>query len=174
MNYQYLNLSNQKDLIDGVILRRLVIHKDQTGSLTETLRCDWTDVFNQNDLPFAMQYFSVTPPGIARDEDQLHVHKYQADRFICISGRIVTAIYDPRKNSKTHGKLNLFVMGPDNQDEMYLLVIPKETLHSFMAISASPAYLLNSPAKLYNPNDEGRVPNEHFQWQKVREDFSLA
>jgi dTDP-4-dehydrorhamnose 3,5-epimerase len=172
MNYQYIDLVNQKDLIDGVVLRKLILHKDPTGSLVETLRSDWSDVFDKNDLSFAMQYFSVTPSGIARDEDQWHVHKYQTDRFICISGRIVTAIYDPRKNSKTFGKLNLFVMGPDNENEMYLLVIPKETLHSFMVISKSPAYLLNFPTKLYNPQDEGRVSNEHFQWSKVRGDFS--
>src|SRR3972149_10326770 len=124
MNYPYLIFSNQNNLIDGVVLRKLIIHKDPTGTLVETLRTDWQDVFGQ-EMPFAMQYFSVTPSGVARDEDKWHVHKYQEDRFICISGRIITAIYDPRKNSKTFGKLNLFVMGPDNENEMYLLVIPK-------------------------------------------------
>src|SRR3990167_7567216 len=120
MNYYY-NLKNQKNPIEGVIIRKLIMHKDPTGSLVETLRTDWQDVFNSTDLNFAMQYMSVTPPGIARDENTWHVHKHQKDRFICASGRIVTAIYDPRENSKTKGVLNLFVMGPQNEHEMYLI-----------------------------------------------------
>ena len=101
MNYQYIDLDHQKDLINGVILKKLTIHRDTTGELVETLRRDWPDVFNISDLNFAMQYMSVTPSGIARDEDKWHVHKFQKDRFICASGKIITAIYDPRESSKT-------------------------------------------------------------------------
>lgn len=173
MNYQYLTFANQNNLIEGVILRKLIIHKDPTGTLVETLRSDWQDVFNQNDLPFAMQYFSVTPPGIARDEDQWHVHKYQEDRFVCIKGRIVVAVYDERENSKTKGNLNLFLMGPEKNEEMFMIVIPRETYHGFMVVSKEPGYLLNFPTQLYNPQDEGRILNKHFSWQKVRQDFSL-
>jgi len=173
MNFQYIDLANQKDPIEGVVLRKLIIHKDPTGSLVETLRCDWTDVFDKKDLPFAMQYVSVTPSGIARDENVWHVHKHQTDRFICIDGKVVVAIYDHREKSKTYGKLNLFIMGPENENEMYLLIIPKEAFHSFMTISKNPAHLLNFPTRLYNPQDEGRVPNKEFKWNKVREDFSI-
>src|SRR3989344_2164843 len=99
MNYQYLDFSSKEKLIDGIVLRRLEIHKDPTGSLVETLRSDWSDVYNQKDLNFAMQYMSITPPAIARDEDKWHTHQNQKDRFICVEGRIVTACFDPRGNS---------------------------------------------------------------------------
>lgn len=173
MNYQYINLANQQNLIQGIIIRKLIIHKDASGSLVETLRVDWNDVFDKGDKRFAMQYMSTTPPGIARDENQWHVHKVQKDRFICISGRIVTAIYDPRKTSKTYQKLNLFVMGPDKEEEMYMIVIPEQTYHGFMVISQTPGFLLNFPTRLYNPKDEGRIKNEIFSWQKIRHDFNL-
>lgn len=173
MNNNYITLNNQKDLIDGVVLRKLVVHKDASGLLVETLRTDWTDVITA-DMPFALQYMSQTPSGQVRDEDKWHVHKDQEDRFVCISGRIVTAIYDPRENSKTKNALNLFLTGPDNEDEMYLVVIPKETYHGFMVVSDSPGYLLNFPTQLYNPQDEGRVENTQFKWQSVREDFNLG
>ncbi|MBI2599096.1 dTDP-4-dehydrorhamnose 3,5-epimerase family protein [Candidatus Curtissbacteria bacterium] len=173
MNYNYLNLENQKDLIDGVIIRKLLIHKDESGSLIETLRRDWPDVYNQNDLSFAMQYLSVTPSGFARDEDKWHVHKLQKDRFICVSGQVVTAIYDPRSGSKTEGKLNLFLMGSTKEEEMLLVVIPENTYHGFMVVSKDPGYLLNFPTQLYNPQDEGRIPNTQFSWAKVRQDFNL-
>ena len=174
MNYNYIDLSNPKGLIDGVILRKLKINKDKTGSLVETLRSDWADVFNQDDLNFAMQYLSITPPAVARDEKVWHVHKFQKDRFICASGRIVTAVYDPRQKSKTYGGLNLFIMGPQEEDEMFMVIIPEETYHGFMTISQEPAFLLNFPTKLYNPQDEGRIGHGiEFSWQKVRDDFDI-
>lgn len=171
MNFKYIDLNNQKDLIDGVLMRQLIVHRDATGTLVETLRSDWQDVAGSG---FSMQYLSVTPPGVARDEDQWHVHQHQEDRFVCISGRIVTAIFDPRQNSKTQNKLNLFLMGPDNEHEMYLLVIPRATYHAFMVVSKTPGYLLNFPTQLYNPKDEGRVKNTKLDWQKVRQDFNLS
>ena len=153
-------------------MRKLTIHKDPTGSLVETLRTDWQDVFNQKDLDFAMQYLSITPSGMVRDEDKWHAHKFQKDRFICISGRIVTAIYDPRENSKTKGQLNLFLMGPAKDEEMFMVVIPEDTYHGFLVVSKDVGYLLNFPTKLYNLEDEGRVANTHLNWQKVRDDFA--
>lgn len=172
MNFKYINLSNQSNLVEGVILRKLIVHKDKTGSLVETLRSDWNDVFSEGDLPFAMQYMSITPGGAIRDKDKWHVHKFQKDRFICSSGRLVTAIYDPRKDSSTFGKLNLFLMGPENEKEMYLLVIPEQTFHGFMIVSKEPGYLLNFPTKLYNLDDEGRTANKELDWEKVAADFS--
>src|SRR5438445_11733060 len=127
MNYPYITLKNQHNLIDDVIIRKLVVHRDASGSLVETLRNDWSDVYGER--PFTMQYISTTPSGVARDEDKWHVHKFQDDRFICISGRIVTVLFDPREISKTKGTLNLFLMGPQNDDEMYQIVIPKEVYH---------------------------------------------
>lgn len=169
MNYSYIDPNNQNDLIDGVVLRKLIIHKDDSGTLVETLRTDWSDVAGAD---FAMQYLSITPSGLARDEHMWHVHQNQQDRFICISGRIVTAIFDPRQNSPTRDKLNVFVMGPEKEEEMYMLVIPKQTYHGFLVISKKPGYLLNFPTQLYNKADEGRVKNGQLSWPKVREDFN--
>lgn len=173
MNYQYLNLNNQKDLIEGTIIRKLLEHSDPTGSLTETMRTDWPNVFDDKNLPFAMQYLSITPPKIARDEHEWHVHKNQVDRFICVRGRIATALFDPRPGSKTRSQLNLFLMGPGKEEEMYLIVIPKEVYHGFMVVSLDPGYLLNFPTQLYNPKDEGRIAHVDFSWQKVREDLGI-
>jgi dTDP-4-dehydrorhamnose 3,5-epimerase len=173
MNYKYLNFENQDEIINGVVLRKLIIHKDNTGSLVETLRSDWQDVIDES-MPFKMQYMSITPSAIARDEDQWHVHKLQKDRFICISGQIVTAIFDARKESSTEGKLNLFKMGPKNENEMYMIIIPEGTYHGFMVVSPQEGYLLNFPTQIYNPDDEGRVKSAgQLQWQKVREDFAI-
>ena len=173
MNFSYITLENQEDLIDGIIIRKLVVHKDDSGILFETMRTDWDDVYNEADNKFVMQYMSQTPSSLALDEDQCHVHKNQKDRFVCTSGKIVAAVYDPRDGSKTQGKLNLFLMGPQEENEMYMVVIPEDTNHGFMVVSKEPGYLLNFPTQLYNPEDEGRVENTQLSWEKVREDFNL-
>ena len=170
---KYITLKNSQNLIEGVVLRKLIIHKDESGSLVETLRRDWTDVFNDKELNFAMQYLSITPSGLIRDQDRRHFHKKQKDRFICVWGKIVTALYDPREGSKTKGKLNLFLMGPENEDEMYMIVIPEEVYHGFMVVSKEPGYLLNYPTQLYTGEDEGRVENTQLVWRQIANDFGL-
>ena len=169
----YLNSQNSKNLIEGVVLRVLVIHKDESGTLVETLRRDWQDVFDNDELDFLMQYLSITPSGLIRDEDKWHVHKKQKDRFICVSGKIVTALYDPRQGSKTKGQINLFLMGPAKKEEMFMVVIPEDVYHGFMVVSKEPGYLLNFTTQLYTGEDEGRVENSQLDWRQVANDFGF-
>lgn len=170
MKNNYITLSNSENLIKDVVIRKLTMHKDESGLLVETLRGDWQDVFK---TPFAMQYLSITPSGLIRDEDKWHVHQKQNDRFICISGRIVTALYDDREGSVTKGQKNLFIMGPEKEEEMYVVVIPKEVYHGFAVVSKEPGYLLNFPDQLYTGEDEGRVDNRQLNWKQVLNDFGI-
>jgi len=170
---EYITLKNSRNLIKDVVLRKLVIHKDESGILVETLRRDWNDVINDKELNFAMQYISITPSGQVRDKDKWHVHKNQKDRFICVSGRIVTALYDLRKESKTKGQSNLFLMSSDKEDEMFMIVIPEDVYHGFMVVSKEPGYLLNFPTQLYTGEDEGRVENSQLDWRQIANDFGF-
>ncbi len=171
MKNSYITASNPSNLIEEVIVRKLVIHKDDSGILVETLRTDWGEVYADN--PFAMQYMSVTPSGLIRDEDKWHVHKKQIDRFVCVSGKIVTALFDPREGSKTKGILNLFLMGPEKEEEMYMLLIPKDVFHGFAVVSKEQASLLNFPTQLYTGDDEGRVENKELNWREILNDFGI-
>jgi len=139
----------------------------------ETLRRDWQDVFDDEGLNFSMQYLSITPSGLVRDKDKWHVHKKQKDRFICVSGKIVTALYDPREGSKTKSQTDLFLMGPEKQGEMYMVVIPQDVYHGFMVVSKEPGYLLNFPTQLYTGEDEGRVQNSQLDWRQIANDFGF-
>jgi dTDP-4-dehydrorhamnose 3,5-epimerase len=180
MQLNYLNLSNQKDLIEGVILHKLKVNRDNRGVLVETLKSDWKDIFDPKLRPFAMQYYSITTPGVARDEDLWHVHKKQEDRFLTILGNTIVAVYDARKNSKTFGVLNLFGQGEKNGDQdQYVLLIPAGCYHGFLVYGKKDALLLNFPTRLYDPQDEGRIPHKEadvrfadgrpFSWQIVRD-----
>lgn len=180
MKINFLTLTNQENLIEGVVLHKLVVHRDPRGTLVETLRQDWVDVFGQEN-PFRQSYYSETEPQVARDEDKWHVHPTkQVDRFLILRGNAVVALYDARKESQTYKTLNLFLMGEVNGDEnQYLLFIPKRVLHGFCAIGTTRCGLLNFPSHLYDPAEEGRIPfaevnaklpdGTPFSWDIVRE-----
>ncbi len=178
---EFINILNKNKftLIKDVIMHPLRINKDESGVLVETLRTDWPDIYG-NDRKFAMQYYSSTPSGIARDEKVWHYHpSVQEDRFLVIQGTIIVAVADQRANSVTKGLLNLFYMKSD--ENPYILLIPKETLHGFLVISKEPAILLNFPTTLYNPKEEGRITYEEaqvmlpdgslFSWDSVRKNL---
>ncbi len=144
--------------VSGVTLRALTVNRDPRGTLTELLRVDWPDLFNEG-MPFAQVYASQTAPGVARDEDRWHVHRHQTDRFYCLAGRIVVAIADPRPDSPTMGAIMLVELGATTDAPAPLVVsIPPGTLHGFVVTGDGPATLLNFPNRLYDPTDEGRLP----------------
>lgn len=176
MNLISLADLNSTKLISDIIIRPLKVNRDDTGILIETLRKDWRDIYGEG-REFAMQYFSRTEPGVARDEDLWHYHPTgQEDRFLVAQGEIVVAVADNRDDSPTKGLLNLFRMHSVN--EPYEILIPKQTLHGFMVVSEEPAVLLNFPTRLYDPKEEGRISyndaqvkdetGEFFSWQRVR------
>lgn len=178
---EFITLANKDKikLIKDVLLRPLKINKDKSGVLVETLRTDWEGIYGRG-REFTMQYYSVTFPWIARDEDVWHYHPtIQEDRFLIAQGAIVVAVADNRRNSTTNGLLNLFYMQADK--DPYILLIPKKTLHGFLVVSKESAILLNYPTGLYNPKEEGRIPfseaqikfpnDGFFSWNKVREEF---
>lgn len=183
MQLDFITLDNQKDLIDGVKLHKLIVNKDPRGSLTEIAKMNWGQLYNDK-LPFAQTYCSITMPSYARDEDKLHFHPTQWDRFVVMKGNAVFALFDPRENSPTKGILNLFLMGEENGNEgQYALLIPKEVFHGFACVGNEPIYLLGFPTLLYNPEEEGRITFEQgnirfsdgdlFSWERVRKELVI-
>ncbi len=177
--YDIFTLSNKSTypLIHDVVIHPFTVHRDPRGSLTETLKNDWSDVFDPQTRPFAQMYYSQTLPGTARDIDKWHFHPDQQDRFFVISGNIVTVIFDDRDASPTKGTLNLFLMGETPKDEgQYLVTIPQLTYHGFIVVGSQPAILGNFPTRLYDPNEEKRLPFSEaklpdgsvFSWDKVK------
>src|SRR3989344_9324220 len=155
MDFITLENKGKHDLIKDIIMYPLRINKDASGVLVETLRSDWKGIYGYG-REFAMQYYSVTGSGVARDGDVWDHHFMQEDRFLVVQGAIITAAADNREGSPTNGLLNLFYM--EAYSDPYILLIPKKTLHGFLVVSKVPAILLNFPTKLYNPKDEKRIP----------------
>ncbi|HYM65188.1 MAG TPA: dTDP-4-dehydrorhamnose 3,5-epimerase family protein [Candidatus Sulfotelmatobacter sp.] len=178
---EFITLANidSVKLIKDVVIHPYKVNKDASGILVETLRKDWEGIYGEG-KEFFMQYYSETPPGLARDEDQWHYHPtVQDDRFSVVKGEIVVAIADNREGSETIGILNLFYIKA--RENPYMVLIPKKTLHGFMVVSKESAILINFPTNLYNPEEEGRIPykevnvktqnGEIFSWDLVRNEF---
>lgn len=181
----FITADMSQEWIQGLVLRRLRVNRDARGTLVETLRRDWPDVFDPTTRPFAQTYYSITLPGVARDEDRWHVHRFQEDRFVVAAGTAVVAVYDARPSSPTHGRLNLVLLGEAAGDHGQVLVlIPPGTLHGFVCVGSTPCVLMNYPTQLYNPADEGRVPladaavrlpdGRLFSWDLIRNGWQQA
>lgn len=180
MNKYIFTLDKLKNfpLIKDVVVKPLKVNRDKRGILVETLKKDWQDVFNNKELSFTQNYYSITNPGVARDKDQWHVHPTkQIDRFVVMKGEIVVVLYDWRKDSPTYQYMNWFKMGESNGDNgQYLLLVPVNVLHCFMVVSKKPAVLMNFPTQLYDPKEEGRVlfkdvklkNGSNFSWNMVK------
>ncbi len=180
---EFINLKNKNDfkIIKDVVMHPLKVNKDESGVLVETLKTNWEDIYGSG-REFSMQYYSITPPGLARDEDVWHFHPtVQEDRMGVIQGEVIIAIADKRENSETKDVINLFRVNA--LEDPYLLLIPKNTFHAFFVSSKEPAILINFPTALYNPEEEGRMPFEKadvriedgtpFSWDLVRKALSL-
>lgn len=179
----FLTFKNQTNLIADVVLHKLTVHRDERGLLMETLREDWSDVFERPQRQFGQSYYSVTQPGFARDENEWHNHPTkQIDRFIILKGNAVVALYDWREESKTKGTLNLFLMGEKNgDDDQYLLFIPQNTLHAFCTVGQEECHLISYPTQRYDSSEEQRIPfskvgvslpdGTPFTWEAIRKQF---
>lgn len=165
--------------IHDVRVRRLRVNRDPRGVLVETLRADWEDIFDSGQRPFAQSYYSITEPNVARDENEWHVHERQEDRFAVLSGDLVLGLHDPRPDSPTRGWINLFKMGDSLGDEGQIcILIPRLVHHGFLVGPHRSALLTNFPTRIYDPDDEGRVPFDRvgaripdgivFSWNLVR------
>ena len=172
-------------IVDVVSLERTV-HFDHRGFLLETMRADDSRVQGDN---FAMSYLSLTLPGQKRDSDRWHVHKRQVDRFVVVLGEMILALYDARPDSSTRGHLVTVRMAGAQDDPAfspasrkeravtYMITIPSGVYHCIGNLSSHPFLLQNYPTRLYDPQDEGRVPfvevpigdlgNRPFSWDCV-------
>ncbi len=165
-------------LINGVVIRKLTVHTDPRGTLTEILKTTWENIYNKKRLPFTQVYYSTTKRGLARDKGRWHFHPGgQCDRYAVILGDVVFAIYDVRENSPTKNQLNLFLVGESlGSLGQYELLVPPQTLHGFLVVSQKDVTLLNFPNRLYDPKEEVRLPfadfplpdGSTFSWKEVR------
>ncbi len=152
-------------MINGVKVKKLVVHPDERGLLMEFLRND-EEFFEK----FGQVYLTLVKKGVAKG---WHYHKKQVDHFVCVEGRALVALYDQRKDSPTFGQTQDFIIAaPDVSGEHLLIKIPSGVVHGFSAYKCKQVKIVNIPTELYNYNelDEFRYPWNSpgipYQWPK--------
>jgi dTDP-4-dehydrorhamnose 3,5-epimerase len=119
----------------GVVIKEVLLYRDQRGWLGEILRED------ESDMRPAMSYLSMTRPGLARGP---HEHTEQTDCF-CFIGRFRIYLWDNRKKSPTYGERKII----DTSDAPTIAIVPPGVVHAYKNIGATDGLVVNLPDKLY-------------------------
>ena len=145
------NDSKGRPLIDGVVVKVLKPIPDERGRLMELIRSD-EPVFER----FGQAYVTVCKPRIVKG---WHYHKKQVDHFVCLNGEAKVVLYDSRKDSKTHGRINEFILGWSSP---ILVKIPTYAFHGFTAMGTTEAMIVNFPTELYHDTDPDEFRTDPF------------
>ncbi len=146
-------------MIDGIIIKQLVTHPDERGTLFEIWRSD-----DHGFAGFGQVYVTTAHPGVIK---AWHLHKQQTDCFTVIRGRALFALYDDRPDSPTRGELQQLVI---DEIQRQAIVIPPLVYHGFKNIGDEDVWCLNCPNRVYNADqpDEYRRdpfdPDIGFDW----------
>lgn len=147
-------------MIDGVITKSLLAHRDDRGFFMELLRED--DLIYGR---FGQASLSMSYPGVIK---AFHYHKKQDDIWYFPYGDAQVVLHDMRKDSSTYGKTDVYYMG---EHALYLLFIPRGVAHGYRVLGEKPAYILYFTNLVYDPNnpDEYRIdyndPAIGFDWK---------
>jgi dTDP-4-dehydrorhamnose 3,5-epimerase len=151
-----MDIKEYKDL-PGVRSVDLTIFPDERGFFSESLRLDWKDFFQDDQIVQVNTSFSY--PGIIR---AWHRHlRGQVDYFYVINGAIKICAYDDRKESpSTNGKLVEIVA---NSRKPQLIRIPGFYWHGIKNVNNEASTLVYFVNKLYdykNPDEQRRNWND--------------
>lgn len=151
------------ELIEGVSVKALKRISDYRGFLMEIMRPDWPEF-----RKFGQVYMTACKPNVAKG---WHYHKRQTDSFCVVKGTARIVLYDMRKDSKTFGKINEFVVSAEDPK---LVQIPAFVCHGFCAEGKEEAFIVNVPSETYNYKepDEHRFPFDSpeipYKWNVER------
>ena len=103
--------------IDGVQIIKKDQIKDDRGRIMHMMRND-----DENFKKFGEIYFSSVNPKAIK---AWHLHKKAILNYACISGKVKLVLFDDRKNSKTSGSYNEYILAPkdfffNNYSSFYL------------------------------------------------------
>ena len=146
-------------MIQGVALKRLVVHPDDRGMFMEVLRAD--DPFYRR---FGQTSFTVTYPGVIK---AFHWHTRQDDLWFVASGMAQAVLHDLREDSPTYRQTEVYYLGEQNRA---LLCIPAGVAHGYRVLGTQPVALFYHTTEPYDPRapDEERIPFDDptigFDW----------
>ena len=138
-------------IIAGVRLHQYALWPDDRGYFLEVIRigqgpaADFAPATTQ--VSAALSY-----PGTIK---AFHFHKHQTDLWVPSQGMFQVALVDLRPESRTFGLKNTLYTGALKPWQIF---IPPGVGHGYKVIGEGPAMLIYVTDRLYNPQDEGRIP----------------
>ncbi len=133
------------DEIAGVYVVDPVVHCDDRGTFVETWRREWIPGCREMVQANRAQRLAGSLVG-------LHYHRFQADYWTVVAGRIRVVLHDLRFGSPTDGATSLLDLGGEGPARHRGLYIPRGVAHGFAALTdATVAYLVDGT---YDPDDE--------------------
>jgi dTDP-4-dehydrorhamnose 3,5-epimerase len=137
-------------LLDGVVIRDLVTHVDDRGTVCELYDPRWG--VSPAEMVFA--YMFTIRPGQAKGWG---IHREHEDRYAFLDGELELVLFDAREDSPTvHQESRLFLSDLCRQ----LVVIPRGVWHAERNIGDRDVRVVNFPTIQYdhaNP-DKYRLP----------------
>ena len=150
------------ELIDGVRLSAFDLWPDDRGYFFEVIRMrhglarDFPPETTQ--VSAALSY-----PGTIK---AFHFHQHQTDLWAPAAGMLQVALVDLRGDSRTFGVKNTIYLGALRP---WQALIPPGVGHGYKVIGEAPAMLVYVTNRLYDPQDEGRIPHDdasiQYDWE---------
>lgn len=120
---------------------------DDRGAVMHMLRADQAHF-----QKFGEIYFSFVNPGVVKG---WKFHKEISQSMAVPEGKIRLVIYDPRKESKSFGKVQIIEFGENN----YCLVqLPPQVWYAFQAVSSGRAMIANCTTAPHSADESQVLP----------------
>ena len=146
-------------MIEGVKITKLKILRDHRGSILTMLRSD-SKVYES----FGEIYFSTI---FYNSIKAWHFHKKAVLNYACIKGKVKLILYDDRKNSKSFGKYDEYILTPK---KYFLITIPPLIWSGFKGLNQQESIIANC---INLPHDEKEmIRKDHddkyfkYNWNK--------
>ena len=139
------------ELIAGVGVEWFDVWPDDRGYFLEVQRLGQAFAA---DFPFETTQISaaLSYPGTIK---AFHFHREQTDLWTPAQGVFQVALVDLRPDSPTFGRKNTMYVGPLKP---WRILIPPGVGHGYKVAGEGAGMLVYVTDRLYNPNDEGRIP----------------
>ncbi len=137
-------------MIDGVVIKELLVHVDDRGFFCELIRNSdsfFEEGFGQ--LSYSMSFAGVTKAW--------HLHHRQTEWMCVLVGNVRLALYDTREESRTSGELMEISTGETLGRKT--IRIPPGVAHGYRVLSG-PMHIVYVADREYDPDDDLRIPHD--------------
>jgi len=145
--------------LEGVFWEPKKVIGDSQGVVLHHLRSD-----DPRFAGFGEIYCSAVPHGVVR---AWKLHKKICQRMIVPVGKVRFVLYDPRKGSPTHGKIQEIELSRENHG---LFGIPPGIWYGFEGLGPGESIIVNCANEPHDPGEVERLPLDNdvvpFRWQQ--------